>query len=364
MCCRRSESHTYEREIRHWDIYIYLGHSLGYFTRTYKKTIQKQEITVGKTVFMFPGQGSQYIGMAKDFYDAYPESKEVFEKASAAAGFSVEQLCFEENEKINITEYTQICMLAAEAAVYAAVRKEGINCDACAGLSLGEYGAIIASGAMTMEDAFKVVRQRGKFMQEAVPRGGAMAAILNLDPAVVAEVCEEVQTAGPEDGAGDYSLPYVVSVANYNSPVQIVITGREDAVKKASDICVERGARRAVPLKVSGPFHSALLKGAGEKLGEVLENVTIGDIKIPYLANVNADYVTDPSQVKQLLTAQVSSSVRWQQTLEKLLADGADLFIEIGPGTTLSGFVKKLNKDVKTVSIDKLEDLKAYLVTV
>ena len=317
---------------------------------------------MGKTVFMFPGQGSQYIGMAKDFYDAYPESREVFEKASKAAGFSVEDLCFNENDKLNITEYTQICMLAAEAAVYAAVTKEGIKCDATAGLSLGEYGAVIASGAMSMEDAFKVIKHRGKLMQDAVPEGGAMAAILNLDPAVVAEVCKEVQEAGPAADAGDYSLPYVVSVANYNSPVQIVITGREDAVKKASDICVERGARRAVPLKVSGPFHSALLKGAGEKLGEVLGTVTINDPAIPYLANVTADYVTKADQIKPLLTQQVSSSVKWQQTLERLIDDGADLFIELGPGTTLSGFVKKLGREgVRTVSIDKLEDLKNYL---
>lgn len=316
---------------------------------------------MSKRVFMFPGQGSQYVGMAKEFYDEYPEVREVFAKASEAAGFSVEKLCFEENEKLNITEYTQICMLAAEAAVYTAVMKEGITCDATAGLSLGEYGALIASGAMTMEDAFKVVRKRGMFMQQAVPTGGAMAAILNLDPKIVADVCTEVQIAGPAADAPTYDLPYVVSVANYNSPVQIVITGREDAVAKASAVCVERGARRAVTLKVSGPFHSALLKGAGAQLGEVLENVTVNDIRIPYIANVNAEYVTDKSQVKPLLVAQVSSSVRWQQTLEKLLADGYDEFVELGPGTTLTGFVKKLNKEVKTVNIDKLADLKAYL---
>lgn len=316
---------------------------------------------MSKTVFMFPGQGSQYVGMAKDFYDEYPEVREVFAKASEVAGFSVEKLCFEENEQLNITEYTQICMLTAEAAVYTAAIKEGLTCDVTAGLSLGEYGALIASGAMSMEDAFKVVRKRGMFMQQAVPEGGAMAAILNLDPAEVAKACEEVQAAGPDEDAGSYTLPYVVSVANYNSPVQIVITGREDAVKKASALCVERGARRAVPLKVSGPFHSALLEGAGEKLGEVLDDITIGDITVPYLANVNADYVTDKGQVKPLLVKQVSSSVKWQQTVERLMADGADEFIELGPGTTLSGFVKKLDKDAKTVSIDKLSDLKAYL---
>jgi len=316
---------------------------------------------MSKRVFMFPGQGSQYVGMAKDFYDEYPEVREVFAKASEVAGFSVEKLCFEENDQLNITEYTQICMLAAEAAVYTAVIKEGITCDVTAGLSLGEYGALIASGAMTIEDAFKVVRKRGMYMQQAVPNGGAMAAILNLDPAVVAEVCAEVQVAGPAEDAADFSLPYVVSVANYNSPVQIVITGREDAVAKASAVCVERGARRAVPLKVSGPFHSALLQGAGEQLAEVLDSVTVNEIKVPYLANVTADYVTAVDQVKPLLKEQVSSSVKWQQTLERLLADGADEFVEIGPGATLTGFVKKLNKDVKTVNIDKLADLKAYL---
>ncbi len=316
---------------------------------------------MGKTVFMFPGQGSQYIGMAKDFYDAYPESKAVFEKASEAAGFSVEQLCFEENEKINITEYTQICMLAAEAAIYAAVVKEGITCDYTAGLSLGEYGALIASGAMAMEDAFKVIRKRGMYMQEAVPQGGAMAAILSLDPAIVAQVCEEVQAAGPAADAGSYTLHYVVSVANYNSPAQIVITGREDAVKKASDVCVERGARRAVQLKVSGPFHSALLKGAGEQLAEALKDVELKDIEVPYIANVTAEYVKDKSEIKELLKEQVSSSVKWQQSLELMIKDGVDEFIEIGPGHTLSGFVKKIDRGLKTVNIDTLEDFNKFI---
>ena len=318
---------------------------------------------MSKTVFMFPGQGSQYVGMAKDFYDEYPEVREVFKKASEAAGFSVEDLCFTENDKLNITEYTQICMLAAEAAVYTAAVKEGLKCDVTAGLSLGEYGALIASGAMTMEDAFKTVRKRGMFMQQAVPEGGAMTAVLNLDPEIVKQVCEETEKEGPAADAKAYSLPYVVSVANYNSPVQIVITGREDAVSRAAEKCMERGARRVVPLKVSGPFHSALLTGAGEKLAEVLETVEIGDMTVPYLANVTADYVTDKAMVKPLLKAQVSSSVKWQQTLERLLADGADEFIELGPGTTLTGFVKRLGKDVKTVNIDKLSDLKAYLET-
>ena len=316
---------------------------------------------MAKRVFMFPGQGSQYVGMGKDFYEAYPESRAVYEIASKKAGFSVEKMCFEENEELNITEYTQICMLATEAAILAAVEKEGLHCDVTAGLSLGEYGALIASGAMSVEDALAVVRKRGLYMQQAVPEGGAMSAILNLDPATIADICAKVEAAGPAADAEAYSLPYVVSVANYNSPVQTVITGRKDAVKAASDACIEAGARRAVELKVSGPFHSALLEDAGAKLGEELKNVTIGEIKIPYLANVTADYVKSTEDVKPLLVKQVSSSVRWQQTLERLLADGCDEFVEIGPGQTLTGLLKKLNKDVTVYHVEKVEDLKGLL---
>lgn len=200
---------------------------------------------------------------------------------------------------------------------------------------------------MSMEDAFRVIRARGIFMQEAVPTGGAMAAVLGLDAKAIEEVCSNTEG--------------IVSIANYNCPGQIVITGEEAAVEKAGAALKEAGAKRVVPLKVSGPFHSAMLTGAGEKLAEVLENTKLQEFSIPYVTNVTADYVTTTEPVKELLKKQVSSSVRWQQSIERLIADGYDEFVEIGPGHTLSGFMRKINRDVKTVSIEKLEDYKAYV---
>lgn len=306
---------------------------------------------MGKRVFMFPGQGSQYIGMGKEFYDTMPNAKAVIDLASEQTGLDIPALCFEENDKLNITEYTQICMLAVEAAIYQAIIDKGVTPDVTAGLSLGEYGALIASGAMTMADAFAVVRKRGIYMQEAVPTGGAMTAVLGLDPQVIEDICKK--TADETNS--------VVSVANYNCPGQIVITGEKAAVDAAAAACSEAGAKRCVPLKVSGPFHSAMLKGAGEKLADALESVEIHDIKVPYITNVTADYVKSPADVKDYLTQQVSSSVCWQQTIERLIADGADEFVEIGPGRSLSGFMRKINRDVKVVNIDKLEDFEKYV---
>ena len=310
---------------------------------------------------MFPGQGSQYIGMGKEFYDNFPVAKEVFDKASEITGLDVASMCFEENDKINITEYTQICMLTVEAALFAVLKDKGITYDLTAGLSLGEYGALIASGAMSMEDAFAVVRKRGIYMQNAVPEGGGMSAVIGLDASVIEDACKEVMDNKDMYDKGDSSLPFTVSVANYNNPKQSVITGRKDAVKAAGDILTEKGALKVVELNVSGPFHSSLLEGAGNQLYEALKDVEIKDITVPYIANVTAEYVNDKNEVKELLKKQVSSSVRWQQSLELMIKDGVDEFIEIGPGHTLTGFVKKIDRGLKTVNIDTLEDFEKFI---
>ena len=290
---------------------------------------------MSKIAFVFPGQGAQYTGMAKDF----------FEKASKVSGLDIKTLCFEENENLNITEYTQIAMLTAEIAILRAVEEAGIHSQVNAGLSLGEYGALAASGVMREEDAFAIVRKRGILMQEAYPTGGAMSAILGTDAELIEKICEET--------------PGIVSIANYNCPGQIVITGEEKAVLTAGEALKAAGARRVIPLKVSGPFHCELLKEAGKKLGEELEKIEIQTFAIPYVTNVTAQYVTESDQVKNLLVKQVSSSVRWQQCVEQMINDGVDTFIEIGPGKTLTGFLKKINRNVKALHIEKIEDLEA-----
>ena len=300
---------------------------------------------MSKIAFVFPGQGAQYTGMAKDFYEKFPVSREVFEKASKVSGLDIKMLCFEENENLNITEYTQIAMLTAEIAILRAVEEAGIHSQVNAGLSLGEYGALAASGVMREEDAFAIVRKRGILMQKAYPTGGAMSAILGTDAELIEKICEET--------------PGIVSIANYNCPGQIVITGEEKAVLTAGEALKAAGARRVIPLKVSGPFHCELLKEAGKKLGEELEKIEIQTFAIPYVTNVTAQYVTESDQVKNLLVKQVSSSVRWQQCVEQMINDGVDTFIEIGPGKTLTGFLKKINRNVKALHIEKIEDLEA-----
>lgn len=302
---------------------------------------------MSKIAFVFPGQGAQYVGMGKDFYEAYPECREVFEVASEASGLDIAKLCFEENEKINQTEYTQICMLTAEMAVLRAVEKSGITASVHGGLSLGEYGALVASKVMSLRDAFKVVRQRGILMQEAVPAGGAMAAVLAMDAAKIEEICEKTEG--------------IVSIANYNCPGQIVITGQEAAVNAACEALKEAGAKRTVRLNVSGPFHSPMLKEAGEKLSKVLADVELAAFDTPYITNVTANYVTSPEGVKELLCRQVCSSVRWQQSVERMIEDGVDTFIEMGPGKTLSGFMRKISRNVKMRNIENMADYEKVL---
>ncbi|MCI5995496.1 MAG: ACP S-malonyltransferase [Blautia sp.] len=298
---------------------------------------------MGKTAFVFPGQGAQYVGMGRDFYETYPVSREMFDRASAVTGLDLPALCFEENDRLDVTEYTQIAMLTVEAAILAAVRERGIFPDVTAGLSLGEYGALIASGVLSSEDAFRVVRKRGIYMQSEVPSGGAMAAVIGMDSEKIEEICEKTEG--------------IVSIANYNCPGQIVITGEEKAVMEAGEALKMEGARRIIQLKVSGPFHSEMLKGAGEKLGKVLDQVSIHDIQVPYLSNVTADYVTDREQIPSILMRQVFSPVRWQQSVERMLADGTDIFLEIGPGKTLTGFLRKINRGAAGINIETAEDL-------
>ena len=298
---------------------------------------------MSKIAFIFPGQGAQACGMGQDFYEQTETGKRIFDKATELMGFSMPQLCFEENDRLDITEYTQAAMVTASIAMMRVLEENGIKPDVAAGLSLGEYCALAAAGVMSDEDAIRTVRQRGILMQEAVPVGeGAMAAILALDASAIEEV------TGAMEG---------VWIANYNCPGQIVISGEKAAVEDACEKLKAAGAKRAVMLNVSGPFHSGMLADAGEKLGEVLSQVELHEPQIPYVANVTAQYVKSAGEVKELLTRQVSSSVRWQQSVEAMIGDGVDTFIEIGPGKTLAGFMRKISRDVKTLNVEKLEDI-------
>lgn len=301
-----------------------------------------------KTAFLFPGQGAQYVGMAKDFYEQVEESKEVFERANKVLDFDVIKMCFEENEELNQTEYTQAAMVTACVSILEAVKKKGIKADITAGLSLGEYAALVANDVLSFEDAVALVRKRGIYMSNEVPNGeGSMAAILGLDVETIERICKEVED----------ETNMCVQPANYNCPGQIVISGKKEAVLIACDRLKEAGAKRALELKVSGPFHSALLKGAGDKLSEELKNVVVNPMTIPYVCNAKAEVVTDVSQTKELLEKQVYSPVRWQQTMELMIANGITTFVEIGPGKTLSGFLKKIDKTVTVINIEKMEDL-------
>ena len=299
---------------------------------------------MGKTAVIFPGQGAQYVGMAKDFYDSFEDSKKVFDEADDVLDIELKKICFEENDDINKTEYTQPAMVAAEVAIYEHLKNAGLKADVFAGLSLGEYSALVAAGAMTLADGIKTVRRRGILMQNEVPLGmGGMAAVIAMDADRIAEICE--------------NTPGKVQIANYNCPGQIVISGEAEAVKAASAALAEAGAKRVIPLNVSGPFHSQMLVPAGEKLYDFLQGVDVAEGFAPYYCNADAEEITDAAKVKELLKRQVYSSVRWQQTIENMIADGVDTFIEVGPGKTLTGFMKKINREVKSINIATVDDL-------
>ena len=298
---------------------------------------------MSKIAFIYPGQGAQVCGMGQDFYEQTETGKKVFDLATEILGFSLPELCFEKNDRLDITEYTQAAMVTTSIAMTKVLEENGVKPDVTAGLSLGEYCALYAAGVMSEKDAIATVRQRGILMQEAVPVGqGAMAAVLAMDASAIEEVIADI------DG---------VQIANYNCPGQIVISGKKEAVETACEKLKEAGAKRTIMLNVSGPFHSKMLTGAGEALGEVLASVEVHKPQIPYVANVTAAYVTEADEVKPLLTKQVSSSVRWQQSVETMLADGVDTFIEIGPGKTLAGFMRKIDRSAKVYNVENLEDV-------
>ena len=296
-----------------------------------------------KAAFIFPGQGAQKIGMGKDFYETFEISKAVYDQASSWLGMDVCELCFEENDRLDITRYTQVGLLTTELAILKAVEEKGIRPVVTAGLSLGEYAAITAAGKISLEDALRVIDKRGLYMQEAVPVGGAMSAVIGLDMEVIRKVCEETEG--------------IVEVANDNCPGQTVISGEAEAVAAAGEALKAAGARMVTPLKVSGPFHSSMLKGAGDRLKPELEKVQWVNSDIPYVSNTTAELVEDKDKILPLLVRQVSESVRWQEDVKVMTDMGVDTFIEIGPGKTLAGFMKRIDRKIKCINIETVKDM-------
>lgn len=301
--------------------------------------------------FVFPGQGSQYVGMGKEFYDRYSAAKDILAQADETLGFSISKLCFEgPEEELGQTVNTQPSLLAISMACLAVLNQEGIVPQMVAGHSLGEYSALVAAGSFSFVDALKIVRKRGQFMQEAVPPGGgAMAAVLGIKESKLMEVIKQSSDLG------------VVEVVNFNCPGQLVIAGEIKALDKAIKLAKEVGAKRAIKLAVSGPFHSSLMRSAGEKLGRELDTVTITDPKLKIVANISADYVNSASEIKNSLIRQIYGPVRWEETINKMIDDGVSIFVEVGPGKVLSGLIKKINRKVKIYNVGDQASLEKAL---
>lgn len=305
---------------------------------------------MAKRALIFPGQGSQYAGMGKELAENFAVARETFAEADEALGFSLSRLCFEgPEEELKLTTNTQPAILTASIATLRVVQAEtGLSCDYLAGHSLGEYSALVAAGAMAFSDAVRTVRSRGAFMQEAVPVGvGAMAAMLSIEPEVLAEICAEA-------AQGE-----VVSPANFNSPGQIVIAGHATAVNRAIEIAKGRGFRKAMLLPVSAPFHSPLMVPAGERLAGVLAAVEVANLSAPVISNVEAKPNSDKGRIKELLVRQVSAPVLWDASVQEMAALGVTSAVEIGPGKVLSGLVKRITKDIATANVEDVAGLKA-----
>lgn len=297
---------------------------------------------MSKIAFVYPGQGAQKAGMGKDFYDNSELAKDVYDKATEALQIDMKALCFEENDQLDLTEYTQAAMVTTCLAMTKVIEAKGLKPDVTAGLSLGEYCAISAAGGMKEEDAIRLVRKRGILMQNTVPAGeGAMAAVLGAEISLIENCIQDIDD---------------VSIANYNCPGQTVITGSTKAVEQAVTALKAAGVRRAVMLNVSGPFHSPMLVPAGEELAKELAKTEFAPLQIPYVTNVTAEYVTNIEETRDLLARQVSAPVRWQESMEAMIADGVDTFVEIGPGRTLAGFMRKINRNVKMYNIGSWEE--------